>query len=146
MIMFLKFLKVIMFFVAAIWGIVLGTLIPISLLMGFDEALYESVVQRVAVIWLITSFIGFVVPCFLVKFKMCKFAAALTLAGATSILYIFFVFPANRWAYMPLLVETVAVVIIAILAHVKEKEKRENAPAESILGGEQNSKNKNGRI
>ncbi|MCL1789278.1 MAG: hypothetical protein FWG33_02890 [Oscillospiraceae bacterium] len=133
MILLLKFL---MNFIAAVWGMVLGIIIPVSLLVsvGYDDSDYESRLGYAAVIWLAASVLGFVVPCFLVKFKLYKTAVILTLAGAVLILYVFDTFPANWGAYMPLLVETVAVVLIMILDISQKKKIKDNAPSESILG------------
>lgn len=127
----ISFLKFIMYFIAAIWGMVLGILIPASLLISVDYSEYKF--NYTPVLWLITSVIGFIVPCFLVKFGLHKIAAALTLAGTVSLFFIYNEFPTNWVAYMPLSVETVAVVVIAILAGRIKKAELDNAPAKSIL-------------
>ena len=124
-------------FTAAIWAMVLGVIIPISMLA--DSEITKGLPAHVPVLWLITSVIGFIVPCFLVKFKLYKIAAALTSGGAVSLLILSSLLEnavdGFGWFYMPLLVETGAVVLIAVLISIQKRQEKHNAPAESILGG-----------
>ncbi|MCL1903830.1 MAG: hypothetical protein FWF94_05395 [Oscillospiraceae bacterium] len=125
-------LKLLVNFIGAIWGMVLGVLIPVSLIVSYDAEIYEF--NYITVLWLITSVIGFVIPCFLLKFKLYKTAAALTSAGAVSLLFVFNAFPKNWWAYMPLLLETAAVILIMGFNINQNKRLKDNAPSESIIG------------
>jgi hypothetical protein len=149
----LSVLKILMQFIAAIWGIVFIVLFPAMMLA--DPTFNEYVPQYIPLIWLMTALICFVSPCILVKLKYYKIAAGLTLTGAVLILFIHF--SINKyaagsiaWFYMPLLLETLITVLIALKANMGEirrrryeKKKRENADAPSILGGTYKSKEEN---
>ena len=130
----LMLLKVVMYFVAAIWGMVFGMIFPLTLLISYDPDIHESFLKSIAALWLGTAVAGYIIPCFLVKFKLYKIAAALSLSGAVAIFVVHSFFFANWQLYMPLLLETVAIVLIAILAFISEKKNRDDAPAPSILG------------
>jgi hypothetical protein len=132
------FSKVITYFISAIWGMILGVFVPVTMLT--DPELSEIVPAYVPILWLSTSVVCYIVPCFLMKLKLNKIAAVLTLAGAVSliVIHISLAEPVRdssgfEWFYLPLLAETVAVCGIAATELREKREARDNAPAESVL-------------
>ncbi|MCL2037271.1 MAG: hypothetical protein FWG83_07820 [Oscillospiraceae bacterium] len=128
-------MKIIMMFVTAIWGILSGIFVPLTLM--FQSSLYESLPSHIPVWWLLTSLIGFVAPCFLVMLRMHRIAVPLNIAGSISILAIHFslieLTSGVEWFYLPLLIQTLVIILIAVLTARKSKKEQENAPAKSIL-------------
>ena len=123
-----------MHFIAAIWGIVFVTIFPLMMLIS--PFLAESLPKYLPVLWLVTAVVGFVIPCFLVQLKFYKTAAILCSAGAVSLMFVHAALPKNGivWFYMPLLAETLIIIVIAVLEHRKVQKELDNMPAESILG------------
>jgi len=134
-----------MFFIAAIWGVVLGVILPVGMLI-FPEA--ENAPLYIPILWLAAAVIGFIAPCVLVRLKLYRLSAALSLAGAVGIIIVHFALMPYTvdgqiaWFYMPLLAETAAVVTLAVLDHAEKTNAKHNAPAESILGKLEDSKYK----
>ena len=114
---------------------VLGVLIPLTMLA--DPELSKGLPSNAPVLWLITSVAGFVVPCFLVRFRLYKTAAILTSAGAASLFAVRALLQnaiaGFGWFYLPLLTETVAVILIAVLVWRVKQNERDNAPAPSVI-------------
>ncbi|MCL1831986.1 MAG: hypothetical protein FWG45_03630 [Oscillospiraceae bacterium] len=132
------FLKIVMYFVAAIWGLVLGCILPVGML-AFPEG--DSIPAYIPVMWIIACVAGFIAPCVLVRLKRNKIAAGLSIAGAAVIIVVHFALDpytiddsAIAWFYMPLLAETVAVSLIAWGDIAESLRAKHDAPAESILG------------
>jgi hypothetical protein len=134
------FLKIFMLTIAAIWGLLLGVSIPASML-AFAE-IGDAIPAYIPVLWLVTSVIGFIVPCVLVRLKLFKVAAGLSIAGAVSLIVVHINFsgyitenmPFNGGFYLPLLLETAAIVTITVSNHNETARKHHNSPAPSILG------------
>ena len=138
-------MKVIMYFFAAIWGVVFGILVPITLM--FDIEGVEKLPAFIPVMWIITSFVCFIAPCVLVKLELHKIAAGFTLCGFVMLFVIHFLLLKNSvssgiaFFYLPLVCETIAVCLIALFSDMGEirrkryqKKKAKIAPAPSILG------------
>jgi hypothetical protein len=140
------FLKAVMLFITAIWGIILGILVPVTILAD-PHSMIEGVPAHASVLWLVTAVAGFVVPCFLVMLKLYKVAACIAAAGIIPLFITHSVLSAYTingfgWFYLPLSVESIVIVMIAVYANRGEirrkryrKQKAKNAPAPSILGG-----------
>ena len=125
-----------MYFIAAVWGIGLGVLVPVTMLADAEFA--EAMPPAGPTLWLFTSAIGFVLPCFLVKFGKLKLAALLTSIGAALLIVAHgFMNPhaisGFRWFYLPLIVESAAIIAIAALDAADRRNQLRNAPAPSIL-------------
>jgi hypothetical protein len=135
------FLKILVQFITAIWGIVFVLLLPVGMLITAAEVKYLP--TYIPVLWIITAIVGFVVPCFLMKFRLYITAAAISVAGAVGLIIVHIALPDNyvMFFYMPLFAETVALILLAIFANMGEirrrryqKKKLLDAPAPSILG------------
>ena len=120
-------------FIAAVWGIVFVVLFPVMMLISPVST--NGLPAYVPLLWLITAIAGFVVPCFLIAFKLYKPAAILCAAGAGALLFVHAALPNNAimWFYMPLLLELPIAVGIAILDHKQKQKEHDNAKAPSIL-------------
>ena len=139
------FLKVVMLFITAIWGLIFGIFVPVTFMVDPEGLVPENFPPHIPVLWLTAAVAGFIVPCFLIKLKVYKVAAALSIAGGIAIIALHIAlskFGGFGWLYMPLLLGGAAVVLIAVLDNwgayrIKryQKKKRETAPAPSILGG-----------
>ncbi|MCL2036252.1 MAG: hypothetical protein FWG83_02545 [Oscillospiraceae bacterium] len=141
-------LKIAMLFITAIWGLLSGIFTPLTILSDpFGDFAELGVPVYIPVMWLVTSVAGFIAPCFLVMLKIHKVAAGLGGAGFVALLVMHFSlidYAVNdiAWLYLPLLLQTVTVVLIAVFANMSEirikrfeKKKSKEAPAPSILGG-----------
>ena len=142
-----------MMFVAAIWGVFSGIFSPL-VVMG-----NEVVPTYIPLLWMITAVVGFVSPCFFIKFRCYKTAVSLVILGTISliimhILLMGYASSGIAWLYMPLLVQTVAVVLIPVMVHrdeiIRKRYEKKYACAPSILGGvyeldEKSQKTKTGR-
>ena len=139
-------LKVIMLFVTAVWGLLLGVLSPLTILLDPHELIGAQIPDYIPILWILTSVCGFVIPCFLVMLKRCKIAAAVCGVGTVSLIVTHVVImkysiPDFAWFYMPLLADTVVIWLIALYSNMGEirqkryqKQKAKNAPTPSILG------------
>jgi hypothetical protein len=136
--MLLLLSKIILFFVAAIWGIVLGVLVPASMLIWEDIA--TEVPAYVPALWLCASVAGYIAPCVLVRLKLFKTAAALSTGGAVAVIIVHYSlshYVVNMqfvWFYLPLLSATVATIVIAVIKYAEKIAESHDAPAPSILG------------
>ena len=117
------FFRVVMIIVTAIWGIFFGIMFPVTMLTGgiMSEPLSGSPVM---VVWLVTSVLGFILPCFLTMLGKRKPAIVLSVLGILSILLMHFMFenmkvtPASFDAiitYMPLLLGGVSSIVANLL-------------------------------
>ena len=136
--MMLLLSKFILFFIAAIWGIVLGILVPASMLIWEDIA--SEVPAVIPALWLCASVAGLIAPCVLVRLKMYRIAAVSSVAGAFAMIAVHFamsnyiVNALFMWFYLPLLAGTAATLIILVLDLLEKRNDKHNAPAPSILG------------
>ncbi|MCL2633784.1 MAG: hypothetical protein FWD34_04635 [Oscillospiraceae bacterium] len=157
-------LKAVMLFVTAVWGVLFGIMGPVALYFNIADnrlAGLPVVSAVVPTMWMITAIAGFIVPCFLVMFKLYKTSAVICMCGTIALFVLHGIISNERytsddvfWLYMPLLLETIAVILIAVFANMGyirikmyEREKQKNAIAPSILGGttDNNDNNKKRR-
>jgi len=145
----IKVLKAFMLFVTAIWGFVLGVFGSVVMLADKNE---NPLPKSFYAAWLIISVFGFITPCFLVMLKKYKSAAALSVVGGIAVV-VLHTRSVNKAAplYLPLLTETLAAVIIAVITRKRKTPlKNKDAPAPSVLGNgyyehKRNSKTKGGK-
>jgi len=142
-------LKIAMLFITAIWGVFLGVLVPLTMLLDPYEFI-ENIPTYVAVLWLATAAIGFIVPCFLVMLKFYKVAAGFVIGGSVALLVTgsflsIYTISGFGLFYLPLHIDTIVIVMLAYFMNIgdirikrhqkrKAKKQKENAPAPSILG------------
>jgi len=143
------FLKALVLFITAVWGFILGVFGPAAMLAGKSP----NASPKWLAAWLIISVIGFIVPCFLIRFGAYKTAAVLSAAGAIALLILhgYSESPKAAPLYLPLLTETLAAVLIAVITRKRKiPAKNKDAPAPSVLGGgyyehKRNSQKKGGK-
>jgi len=124
------FLNALVMFITAVFGFVLGIFGPIGMLGDKDGPLPP----KFYVAWLIIAVTGFIIPCFLLRFKAYKSAFALSLIGAAAVIALHIYNPVKKAAplYLPLLGETFLIVLIFIINRPKKPEEK---AAPSVLGG-----------
>ena len=120
-----SFFRVVMIIVTAIWGIFFGIMFPVTILTGGDNVVSQPLSgSPVTIIWLVTSVLGFIVPCFLTMLKKHKTAIILSSLGILSILLMHFMFenmkvnPSSFDAiitYMPLILGGVSAIVANLL-------------------------------
>ncbi len=147
-----KILKVIMLFLAAIWGIGGGILFPAVILATGDSLVAAEIAESpVIIIWLITSVIGYVIPSVLVMCRLCKTASVMSLAGFVGTLFVYSGFAelyqyteesnGPTELYMPCIFITILILAITVLENTDKikaaldgKHEKENTAAPSIFG------------
>jgi hypothetical protein len=137
------FLKAVMLFITAVWGVLFGVWAPVAMLSAPEESGLPSWVY---VMWLIVSVAGFIIPCFLIMLKAYKTATALIIPGTAALFvmrYVMSNYEVMNTAilYMPLLLETVAVILVSVFSNsekiskkLRERREYKNAPSPSVLG------------
>jgi membrane-bound ClpP family serine protease len=135
-----KFIRAMVMFLTAIWGLFFGLLGSINMLlydMGFEFP------PHVPWVWLIMTLIGYFTPCLLIMFDRVKIAAAFSAAGTILMLYIHSVFSdyIRSVTYLPQIFVTILVIIYIFVVNPhyitepkKTRKDKLNAPAPSILG------------
>ena len=149
-----KILKFIMLFLAAIWGIGCGILFPAVILATGDSLVPSDIAESpYIVVWLLTSVIGYVIPAVLVMCRLCKTASVLSIGGFIGTLAVYSGFAelykyteesnGPTELYMPCIFITILIIIITVLENADKikamldgKREKENAPAPSIFGSD----------
>lgn len=149
-----KILKFIMLFLAAIWGIGCGVLFPAVILSTGDSLVSADIAESpYIIVWLLTSVIGYVIPAVLVMCRLCKIATCLSLCGFIGTLVVYSGFAdlykytqesnGPTELYMPCIFITIIIIAITVLENIgvikamlDEKREKENAPAPSIFGSD----------
>ena len=118
------FFRVVMIIITAIWGIFFGILFPVTMMSGADVVSEPLADSPVMILWLVTSVLGFILPCFLTMLGKRRPAIVLSSLGILSILLMHFmlenmkVTPASFDAiitYMPLTLGGVSSIVANLL-------------------------------
>ena len=131
-----------MFIIVAIWGLVIGVVFPLSMLL-FSE-IGEALPVYIPILWLFATVAGYITPCVFVKLKMYRIAAGLSIGGAILLLVLHLGFldyitenmVFNGGFYLPLLIAILTVITMAGIDMAEKARQKHNAPAESILGND----------
>ncbi len=149
---FMIILKILETIAVCIWGVAVGIFFPVCILASGGEILPAGFPDSTAlmVTWLITSFVGYVLPAALIFMKHYRVAAGMAAAGLVGVLIVHSMFSevyagnmdkCPTELYLPLIFVTITdLVLLAVaerhniskLFEAGKKKKDEKAP--SILG------------
>lgn len=151
-------LKILIVISTCIWGVACGVLFPLVILLSDGSMVSPDIANHhVIPVWLIVSFIGYVLPAAFVLCRRYKLAAGFSIAGLIGILYVYAKFaelyvytPDSNGPtelYLPCIFITIGVLALAVIENrdlirkkMEKQAEKKNAVAPSILGDNRKEK------